>query len=207
MQKRGVLIFNGEWKMDLIKKFIPYYKPYIGVFILDLVFASILSLIDLVFPQLLRVLRQTLFLESPEKIIAGVIRLSAFLLVMYLIRALCKHYVTYQGHMMGARMESGMRRELFEQFENFSFSYYDKNNTGEMMSKLISDLFDISELAHHGPENIFISLVKLIGSFLILMTINVPMTLVLSVIVVCMAVFSYNQNGVMRRTFLTTGKR
>ncbi|WP_029324090.1 ABC transporter ATP-binding protein [Butyrivibrio sp. AE3004] len=193
--------------MDLLKKFIPYYKPYIGVFLLDLVAASILSLIDLVFPQLLRVLRQTLFLEAPEKVIAGVMKLAVVMLIMYIVRFLCKHYVTYQGHMMGARMESGMRSDLFEQFERFSFSYYDKNNTGEMMSKLVSDLFDISELAHHGPENIFISTVKLLGSFIILMTMNVPMTLILVAIVVCMAFFSYVQNGIMRRTFFDNRKK
>ncbi|WP_026509114.1 ABC transporter ATP-binding protein [Butyrivibrio sp. LC3010] len=193
--------------MDLLKKFVPYYKPYIGVFVLDLVAASILSLIDLVFPQLLRVLRQTLFLESPDKIIVGIVRLAIVLLIMYTVRALCKHYVTYQGHMMGAKMESGMRSDLFEKFESFSFSYYDRNNTGEMMSKLISDLFDISELAHHGPENIFISVVKLIGSFAILLTMNVPMTLILAAVVVCMAIFSYNQNGVMRRTFFDNRKK
>ncbi len=193
--------------MDLLKKFVPYYKPYIGVFILDLVAASILSLIDLVFPQLLRVLRETLFLDTPEKIVAGVIKLAIGLLIMYTVRSLCKHYVTYQGHMMGARMESGMRRELFDQFERFSFSYYDKNNTGEMMSKLVSDLFDISELAHHGPENIFISVVKLLGSFIILMTMNVQMTLILAVIVACMAIFSFKQNGIMRRTFFDNRKK
>ncbi len=193
--------------MDLLKKFVPYYKPYIGVFLLDLVAASILSLIDLVFPQLLRVLRETLFLDTPEKIVAGVIKLAIGLLIMYTVRSLCKHYVTYQGHMMGARMESGMRRDLFDQFERFSFSYYDKNNTGEMMSKLVSDLFDISELAHHGPENIFISVVKLAGSFIILMTMNVQMTLILAVIVACMAVFSFRQNGIMRRTFFDNRKK
>ena len=193
--------------MDLLKKFIPYYKPYIGVFLLDLVAASILSIIDLVFPQLLRVLRQTLFLETPDKIVAGVIKLGIALLIMYIVRFMCKHYVTYQGHMMGARMESGMRSDLFEQFERFSFSYYDKNNTGEMMSKLVSDLFDISELAHHGPENIFISSVKLIGSLIILMTMNVPMTLILLAIVVCMVFFSYRQNGIMRRTFFDNRKK
>ncbi len=193
--------------MDLLKKFVPYYKPYIGVFVLDLIAASILSLIDLVFPQLLRVLRETLFLESPDKIISGVIKLAIGLTIMYTVRSLCKHYVTYQGHMMGARMESGMRRDLFDQFERFSFSYYDKNNTGEMMSKLVSDLFDISELAHHGPENIFISVVKLVGSFIILMTMNVQMTLILAVIVACMAVFSFRQNKIMRRTFFDNRKK
>ncbi|MCR5271548.1 MAG: ABC transporter ATP-binding protein/permease [Lachnospiraceae bacterium] len=187
--------------MDLIKKFVPYYKPYIGVFLLDLVAATVLSLIDLVFPQLLRVLRETLFLESAKEIQSALLTLGIVLFCMYALRSLCKHYVTYQGHMMGARMESGMRRDLFDQFERFSFSYYDTHNTGEMMSKLVSDLFDISELAHHGPENIFISVVKIVGSFTILLTMNVPMTLILFAIVIVMAIFSFNQNDKMRKTF------
>ena len=187
--------------MKLIKKFIPYYKPYMGVFFLDLLCASILSIIDLAFPQFLRILRTTLFLESSEKILKSLGLIAIALIAMYAIRTLCRWYVTYQGHMMGARMESGMRHDLFEKFEAFSFSYYDTHNTGEMMSKLISDLFDISELAHHGPENIFISVVKLIGSFILLIRINIPMTLCLAFVSLCMAVFSVKQNKRMRATF------
>ncbi len=193
--------------MKLIKKFIPYYKPYMGVFILDLLCASILSIIDLAFPQFLRILRSTLFLEEPKVILGRLGIIALGLLVMYLIRSLCRWYVTYQGHMMGARMESGMRRELFEKFEAFSFSYYDSHNTGEMMSKLVSDLFDISELAHHGPENIFISIVKIVGSFILLMRINVPMTLCLAAVVVCMAFFAISQNKKMRATFSDNRKK
>ena len=132
--------------MKLIKKFIPYYKPYLGVFFLDLLCASILSIIDLAFPQFLRILRATLFLEAPEVILKRLGLIAVLLIAMYAVRSLCRWYVTYQGHMMGARMESGMRRELFDKFESFSFSYYDTHNTGEMMSKLVSDLFDISEI-------------------------------------------------------------
>jgi len=109
--------------------------------------------------------------------------------------------------MMGARMESGMRKDLFDRFEAFSFSYYDNHNTGEMMSKLVSDLFDISELAHHGPENIFISVVKIVGSFVLLMRINVSMTLCLVVVVICMAIFSITQNKKMRATFSDNRKK
>ena len=104
-------------------------------------------------------------------------------------------------------MESGMRRDLFDKFEEFSFSYYDSHNTGEMMSKLVSDLFDISELAHHGPENIFISVVKIVGSFILLIRINVPMTLCLALVVVCMAVFAIFQNKKMRTTFRDNRKK
>ena len=193
--------------MKLIKRFIPYYRPFIGVFVLDLICATILSVIDLVFPQLLRFLRGTLFLEAPQVILGRLGILAAVLLVMYLIRTACKYYVTYQGHMMGAKIESQMRRELFDRFEAFSFSYYDSHNTGEMMSKLVSDLFDISELAHHGPENIFISLVKIIGSFILLMRISVPMTLCLAIIVIFMGVFAVKQNQKMRRTFSDNRKK
>jgi len=193
--------------MKLIKRLIPYYKPYIGVFILDLIAASIMSAIDLVFPQLLRFLRGTLFLKAPEVILSKLGLLAALLIVMYIIRSACKYYMSYQGHMMGARMESTMRRQLFDRFESLSFSYYDTHNTGEMMSKLVSDLFDISELAHHGPENIFISVVSIIGSLIFLLMINVPMTLCLVAVVILMAVFSILQNGKMRATFADNRKK
>ena len=193
--------------MKLIKKFIPYYKPYIGVFLMDLVCASILSVIDLTFPQFLRILRSTLFLEESSVILSRLGMIAFLLIAMYVVRFLCRYYVTYQGHMMGARIESGMRSELFDRFEAFSFSYYDTHNTGEMMSKLVSDLFDISELAHHGPENIFISIIKIIGSFILLMRINVPMTLCLVFVVACMAVFAVTQNKRMRATFSDNRKK
>ncbi len=193
--------------MRLIRKFIPYYKPYIGVFLLDLLCASVLSVIDLAFPQFLRILRQTLFLEEPGVILKRLWVIALLLLAMYFVRSLCRYYVAYQGHMMGAKMESGMRRELFDRYEAFSFSYYDVHDTGEMMSKLVSDLFDISELAHHGPENIFISVVKIVGSFILLMRINVPMTLCLAAVVLCMAVFSITKNRKMRATFSDNRKK
>ena len=94
------------------------------------------------------------------------------LFLMYVIQSLCKYYVSYQGHMMGANMERDMRQQLFEHYEELSFSYYSQNNSGQMMSKLVSDLFDISEFAHHGPENLFISLIKIVGAFIFLFVIN-----------------------------------
>ncbi len=193
--------------MKLIKKFIPYYKPYIGVFLLDLLCAMILSVIDLAFPQFLRILRSTLFLEAPQVILGRLGIIALLLIIMYAVRSFCRWYVTYQGHMMGARMESGMRKELFDKFEDFSFSYYDTHNTGEMMSKLVSDLFDISELAHHGPENIFISVIKIVGSLILLLRINVPMTMCLIIVVFLMALFAINQNKKMRATFTDNRKK
>ena len=140
--------------MQTLKKFIKYYKPYKAVFFIDLLCATIISAIDLAFPQLLRTLTKTLFAGAPGKIVSALIPITIGLLVAYIIQTACRYYVTYAGHMMGARMERDMRKELFDQYEKLSFSYYDQNNSGQMMSKLVSDLFDISELAHHGPENL-----------------------------------------------------
>ena len=154
--------------MKDLRKFIRYYKPYRTVFYLDLLCAMVISLIDLAFPQALRYLTQTLFQGSAERIMRTLPFLAAVFFAAYIVQALCRYYVGCQGHVMGAKMERDMRQELFEHYEQLSFSYYDRNNTGQMMSKLVSDLFDISEMAHHGPENLFISLIKLAGSFVFL---------------------------------------
>ncbi len=138
--------------MKIMRKFIEYYKPYKTVFFLDMICAMIISLIDLAFPQILNYLNATLFVSDHQTIMRCLLWLAVFLLVMYAVRALCKYYVSAQGHIMGAQMERDMRKDLFDKFEQLSFSYYDKNNTGEMMSKLVSDLFDICEFAHHGTR-------------------------------------------------------
>ena len=193
--------------MQTLKKFIKYYKPYKTVFFIDLLCATILSAIDLAFPQLLRTLTKTLFAGAPGKIISALIPITIGLLVAYIIQTACRYYVTYAGHMMGARMERDMRKELFDQYEKLSFSYYDQNNSGQMMSKLVSDLFDISELAHHGPENLFISLIKIIGSFIFLFMINRMLAVPMLILVVLMLVFSYGQNKKMQETFMDNRRK
>lgn len=193
--------------MQTLKKFIKYYKPYKAVFFIDLLCATIISAIDLAFPQLLRTLTKTLFAGAPGKIISALIPITIGLLVAYIIQTVCRYYVTYAGHMMGARMERDMRKELFDQYEEISFSYYDQNNSGQMMSKLVSDLFDISELAHHGPENLFISLIKIIGSFIFLFMINRMLAVPMLILVVLMLVFSYGQNKKMQETFMDNRRK
>lgn len=193
--------------MQTLKKFIKYYKPYKTVFFIDLLCATIISAIDLAFPQLLRTLTKTLFAGAPGKIISALIPITIGLLVAYIIQTVCRYYVTYAGHMMGARMERDMRKELFDQYEELSFSYYDQNNSGQMMSKLVSDLFDISELAHHGPENLFISLIKIIGSFIFLFMINRMLAVPMLILVVLMLVFSYGQNKKMQETFMDNRRK
>lgn len=193
--------------MKIIKKFISYYQPYKVLFFADMLCALLISLIDLSFPQLLKFFNNNLF-QQDSSIIINSLSLIAFALVgMYLLRFCCQYFITSWGHIMGARMESDMRQDLFNHFQRLPFSYYDKNNTGEMMSKIVSDLFDISELAHHGPENIFISLLKIIGSFILLSMINSKLTLILFIITLIMIAFSYLQNRKMHKVFMDNRKK
>ena len=193
--------------MHTMKKFIQYYAPYKAVFFLDLICAAIISLVDLAFPQILRTLTKTLFTEAADHILHALLPIGAGLLAIYILQALCKYYVSYQGHMMGANMERDMRQQLFDHYEKLSFSYYDQNNSGQMMSKLVSDLFDISEFAHHGPENLFISLIKIIGSFVFLFLINWRLAIPLLLLVVFMLFFSYGQNKRMQVTFMDNRRK
>ena len=193
--------------MRVLKKFIHYYKPYQAVFWIDMACALLVSVIDLAFPQLLNYCTRSVFTRSAEEVLRILPLLAFGLLVMYLARFGGRYYITCQGHIMGARMESDMRQDLFDQFQRLSFSYYDRNNTGEMMSKLVSDLFDISELAHHGPETIFISLLKIFGSFALLLWINVPMTLILLAVTLVMLAFSVWQNKKMRAVFMDNRRK
>lgn len=193
--------------MRILKRFVSYYKPYRFLFWFDMVCALVLSAIDLAFPQVLNGLTKGLFTRPGEEILRWIFWIGGGMLVLYLIRFGCQYFITTWGHIMGARMESNMRQDLFDHLQRLSFSYYDKNNTGEMMSKLLSDLFDISELAHHGPENIFISLLKIIGSFILLMRVNVKMTLILIAVTAVMVVFSFLQNGKMRETFMDNRRK
>lgn len=193
--------------MHTLKKFIKYYGPYKAVFFIDLLCATIISLVDLAYPQILRSLTKTLFAGESKQILSALGPIAALLFAAYVLQTLCKYYVTYAGHMMGARMERDMRKELFDHYEKLSFSYYDQHNSGQMMSKLVSDLFDISELAHHGPENLFISLIKIVGSFLFLFVINWRLAIPMLVLVVVMLIFSYGQNRKMQETFMDNRRK
>lgn len=193
--------------MNTIKKFIHYYGPYKAVFFIDLICAAVISLVDLAYPQILRTMTKTLFTQDKDMILHALPVIAVSLFVMYIVQSLCKYYVTYQGHMMGANMERDMRRELFDHYQELSFSYYSRNNSGQMMSKLVSDLFDISEFAHHGPENLFISLVKIVGAFIFLFFINKKLALPLIVLVIVMFVFSFRQNAKMQETFMENRRK
>lgn len=193
--------------MNTIKKFIHYYGPYKAVFFIDLICAAVISLVDLAYPQILRTMTKTLFTQDKDIILHALPVIGISLFVMYIIQSLCKYYVTCQGHMMGANMERDMRQELFDHYQQLSFSYYSQNNSGQMMSKLVSDLFDISEFAHHGPENLFISLVKIVGAFIFLFFINKKLALPLILLVIVMFVFSFRQNAKMQETFMENRRK
>ncbi len=193
--------------MSILKRFVSYYKPYRGLFYLDCVCAVLLCVIDLSFPQILRWLPEGLFSGSAESIMAALRWLFPALLIWYLLRALCQFYVTSFGHIMGTRMETDMRQDLFDKYMSLSYSYYDRNNTGEMMSRLVSDLFDISELAHHGPENLLMCSIKILGSLILLLWVNVPMTLLLLAVTLVLVVFTVIRQVRMQKIFTENRER
>ena len=175
---------------EVIKNFSSYYRPYIGILIMDLVCALVLAGVDLAFPQLLRFFTNDFFTRPAEQIFAALFPIAVALLVLYLIRTASQYYISRWGHIMGASMETDMRQDLFSQFSRLSFSYYDKNKSGDMASRILTDLFEISELAHHGPENLLICSLKIIGSFILLFLINVQLTCVMLVATIIMAAYS-----------------
>lgn len=193
--------------MSILKRFVSYYKPYRGLFYLDCVCAVLLCVIDLSFPQILRWLPEGLFSGSAESIMAALRWLFPALLIWYVLRALCQFYVTSFGHIMGTRMETDMRQDLFDKYMSLSYSYYDRNNTGEMMSRLVSDLFDISELAHHGPENLLMCSIKILGSLILLLWVNVPMTLLLLAVTLVLVVFTVIRQVRMQKIFTENRER
>lgn len=188
--------------METIKQFIKYYKPYQFMFWMDMFCALVLSGIDLIFPLLVRFLMNDVYiLDNVSEILKYMGIIGVILLTMYIIKYFCQYYITSWGHIMGSLMESDMRKELFNHLEKLSFGYYDEMNTGKLMSCIINDLFDISELAHHGPEDLFISSVKLIGTFVILSMINVKMTAILIFFTLIMLYFCLYYNRKMKAVF------
>ncbi|MHC6178878.1 ABC transporter ATP-binding protein [Clostridium sp. JNZ X4-2] len=193
--------------MKILKKFLQYYKPYKFLFYADIFCALIVSLVDLAFPLILNYLSKNVFIKDKAAILNSIVYIAVILLAIYVVKYFCQYFIASWGHIMGARMENNMRKDLFYHLQKMSFSYYDENNTGQMMSILVSDLFDISELAHHGPENVFISAVKIIGSFAILMLINYKMTLILLAVTIVMVVFSVHENKKMQSVFFDNRKK
>ena len=187
--------------MSTFQKFIQYYKPYKKVFIFDLICAAFISLVDLAYPQILRSLTKTLFLKDASMILKTLPIIGGILFICYIFQAFCKYYVSCQGHIMGAKMEYDMRNEIFAQYQRLSFNFFDDQKVGQLMSRVTNDLFEIAELFHHGPEDIVISIIKFIGSFAILASINIRLTLVAFAIIPFMFAYAYYFNKKMKAAF------
>lgn len=187
----------------MFKKFISYYRNHLGLFILDMIAALLMAGIDLVYPYFTGI-----FMDDyiPNGKIQSMVIVSLTLLILFIIRLICSHIVNYWGHIMGCKMEFDMRQDLFKKFQSLNFSYYDENKTGVIMSRLVGDLRDITELAHHGPEDIFISLIMIIGSFIILFHINAVFTLSIFPIIILIIIFSIWRRNAMMQGFRATRK-
>ena len=185
----------------MFKRFLTYYKGQLHLFVIDIVAAVTVAAVDLAFPQILRGLAGGLFTEGPDAILGVLAYIALGLVAMYALRFVCRYFVIYWGHVMGARMESRMREDLFDAYVRQSFAFFDRNRSGDLMSRLVSDLFDISEAAHHGPEFLLIGVVEIAGSFVILSTINAPLTAVLALIACLLVAYNVWANVRMRAVY------
>ena len=202
--KRGLV---KPRKVIMFKRFLSYYKPQMGLFVADTVCALVLAAIDLAFPIILRNLTGGLFTQGQAAIMQALGMIAVGLVLMYAIRCACRYFVSYWGHVMGARMESKMREDLFDQYERFSFAYFDRNSSGDMMSRVVNDLFDICEAAHHVPEWIIICGIEIVGSFVILFAIAPVLALAMAVVTAAFAVIMFWQNMRMREVFSDNRKK
>ena len=185
----------------LFARFLSYYRGQAHLFATDTLCAVAIAAVGLAFPQLLRMLTSGLFADGANAIEGALVYLALGMAGMYAIQFLSRYFVTYWGHVMGARMESRMREDLFDAYERMSFSFFDRNKSGDLMSRLVNDLFDISEAAHHGPEYLIIGTVEIVGSFVILGFVNVWLTLALACILVVLVAFDYVANRRMKDVF------
>ena len=202
--KRGLV---KPRKVIMFRRFLSYYKPQMGLFVADTVCALVLAAIDLAFPIILRNLTSGLFTQGQAAIMQALGLIAVGLVLMYAIRCACRYFVSYWGHVMGARMESKMREDLFDQYERFSFAYFDRNSSGDMMSRVVNDLFDICEAAHHVPEWIIICGIEIVGSFVILFAIAPVLALAMAVVTAAFAVIMFWQNMRMREVFSDNRKK
>ncbi len=183
------------------KKLIGYYKPYKGIFFADMFFAFLGAAVSLIIPLIIRYITGSVVYESQDTLLKHVLILVAVMLVLVGIEWYSNYFISYYGHMMGAKIEFGMRNEIFGHFQKLSFSYFDNQKVGQLMSRITNDLFEITELLHHGPEDLVISTIKLIGSFVILLFVNVKLALAAFAVIPFMFVYAYIFNKKMKRAF------
>ena len=189
-----------EMKKNL-KKLLSYYIPYKLLFFSDLFFAIVGAVITLLIPLIVRYITNEVVYFEMGKAQETILYLGILLVVLVLVEAGCNYFMTYYGHMMGTYMEANMRKDIFGHYQKLSFAFYDNQKVGGLLSRVTSDLFDITELLHHGPEDIIISIIKIVGAFIVLMCVNVPLAVITFSFVPIMAVYAYYFNRKMKRAF------
>ena len=195
-------------KKGYMKKFLSYYKPYLGLFAADMVCALGAAAISLVYPLIVRYITNTVLIQYEiSDAVHIILQLGLAMIGLALLELFCNFFIAYQGHVMGARMEFDMRNEIFSHYQKLSFNYYDNQKVGQLMTRITNDLFEITELCHHGPEDIIISLIKFVGAFVILVRINVSLTLLLFLVIPFMFVFAYFMKGRMNTAFRKNRER
>ena len=182
----------------MLRSFAHYYKPHWKLFVFDMICALVAAGCDLVYPVVSRNIINTYI---PDKNIRLILTWCAALLVIYIIQTVMQYFMQYQGHIVGVRMQADMRRDVFEHLQKLPFSYFDEHKTGVIMSRIVNDLMDISEFAHHGPEDLFISLVTVVGAFIILCTVNVPLTLITFAVLPFLVLFIIKKRSAMTMAF------
>ena len=190
--------------MGNLKRFIAYYKPERRLLVMDLVAASVIALLDLLFPVITRTFMKDFI---PDQNVRAVLLWTGALVFLYVIRLGCQYFVDYYGHVVGVNMEYQMRTDLFTHLQTLDFRFFDDTKVGHLMSRIVNDLRDISELAHHGPEDLFIASLMLIGSFSYLLTINVPLTLITFAFIPVIGWYAYTRRTAMNRAFTEERKR
>lgn len=182
----------------MFKKFISYYKPHKKLLIIDMLCAFLIAVTDLIYPMVTRNFINNII---PDKKLKLIFQIGIILVVLYCIRAVLEYIVGYYGHVLGVKMEYDMRKDMFAHVVELPFSYFDNTRTGHIMSRMVNDLNEVSELAHHGPEDIFISIIMILGSFILLLEINLKLTLITFTIMPFMIYFAIHYNSKMRRSF------
>lgn len=184
-----------------LKKLAAYYKPYSGLFWADMFFAMLGAAITLIIPLMVRYITGTVVEFPVQEATEIIIRLGVVMIAMVALEGFCNFFITYYGHLMGAKIEHDMRNEIFGHYQKLSFAFYDNQKVGHLLSRITSDLFDITELLHHGPEDVVISTIKLVGAFIILVMVNVKLALVAIAIVAVMLVYAISLNKRMKSAF------
>lgn len=183
------------------KKFARYYKPYLGSFAADMFFAILGAEVTLIIPMVVRYITGTVIYEEPDKAMKDIAVLAVVMIALVAVEFVCNYFIATVGHNMGAKMETDMRTEIFDHYQKLSFSFFDNQKVGQLMSRVTNDLFDISELFHHGPEDVVISLIKFIGTMVILLNIHSGLALCAAASLPFMLVFAYVYNGKLKRAF------